>query len=362
MQFLKKVEQNFLFGPGPVQVSDETRCASIAVDMLHRSRQFSLILRETRAQLASLLGGGQAVLIPGSATYSIESAISSVVDIDKKCLILVNGSYGHRLVEICSTHDIDYTVLDFGQGGILDYTRIELELSRGEFSSLLVVHHETSVGMVNDLEQISRLASRFKVLLLVDIVSSVGCELITLPEKCWCVVGTSGKAIEGHPGIGFVVASDDIWANLGRSNIYSLDLATHYASQSNDSVAFTMPVQNVLSLRSALKQLSQETVCGRQRRYELALKELTEGMKNLGFKYVEVSGTPSSSLAQYELPDGLYYSDLELYLSKIGVDIYPALGMHANIRCRISVMGPTVEGKIDFLLSSLSSFVEMAAK
>ncbi len=57
-------------------------------------------------------GTYEAVLMQGSGTFSIEAVLSSAVAPDGKVLVIVNGAYGKRMIQMLKTLKIDHAVLE----------------------------------------------------------------------------------------------------------------------------------------------------------------------------------------------------------------------------------------------------------
>ena len=91
-----------LFTPGPLNTSDAVRSAMLR-DMGSRDADFIEIVRNIRHDLRVIPNAGPeftAVLMQGSGTFAIESAIGSLIPANGKLLVLVNGAYGRRMVSI----------------------------------------------------------------------------------------------------------------------------------------------------------------------------------------------------------------------------------------------------------------------
>ena len=91
-----------LLTPGPLTTS-----ATVKQAMLHdwgsRDAAFIAMNRRVRKRLVSLADGeGTHVCVPvqGSGTFAVEAAIGTLVPREGKLLVLVNGAYGRRMVQI----------------------------------------------------------------------------------------------------------------------------------------------------------------------------------------------------------------------------------------------------------------------
>src|SRR5262249_55246594 len=100
-----------LFTPGPLTTSPTVKQAMLH-DLGSRDAAFVNVVREIRADLVRLAGGTvpewTAVPMQGSGTFAVESALSSLVPDDGKLLILANGAYGRRMVQIAAVHRLPH--------------------------------------------------------------------------------------------------------------------------------------------------------------------------------------------------------------------------------------------------------------
>ena len=104
-----------LFTPGPLTTSESVKAAMMR-DLGSRDREFLEIVRDIRKRLLAIGGaqGGdyECVLMQGSGTFAVESVISSVIPRGGRLLVLVNGAYGRRIVQMARVHGIEVQVLE----------------------------------------------------------------------------------------------------------------------------------------------------------------------------------------------------------------------------------------------------------
>ena len=114
------------------------------------------------------------VLMQGSGTFSVESMIGSVVPPDGKLLVLANGAYGDRLAKIAAYLKISHIVHDSGELAQPDLDLLEKTLGEDtEITHVVVVHNETTTGMMNPLEDIARIVKSHGKIFLVDSMSGL---------------------------------------------------------------------------------------------------------------------------------------------------------------------------------------------
>src|SRR5262245_30224049 len=95
-----------LFTPGPLTTSATVKQAMLR-DLGSRDFEFIGVVRDVRRRLLALGGFSAddytAIIMQGSGTFSVEAVISSAMPPDGSLLVLVNGAYGQRMVQIAQT-------------------------------------------------------------------------------------------------------------------------------------------------------------------------------------------------------------------------------------------------------------------
>ena len=163
------MSKHLLFTPGPVNVADNVRLAISQKDICHREVDFDLLLQSIESKLLKVFDVNpidyRAVVITGSGTAANESMLSSAVG-DKNILILTNGEFGERLVEISTIHNKNTFRLDFPWGEELDLVKVEAYLKCNKIDVVAMVHHETSSGMLNPIDKVGDLANEYNLIFI----------------------------------------------------------------------------------------------------------------------------------------------------------------------------------------------------
>ena len=104
-----------LFTPGPLGVSYETKAAMLR-DLGSRDVEFMNAVKFIRSRLLELacVTADKFTTIPvqGSGTYAVEAVLCTIVPRKSgKVLILVNGAYGRRMIQIVDYMQCDKVIL-----------------------------------------------------------------------------------------------------------------------------------------------------------------------------------------------------------------------------------------------------------
>ena len=99
------VKRNILLNPGPATTTDTVKMAQVVPDICPREKEFVALMRELEEGLVKIVHGDPelytAVLFCGSGTISMDICLNSLLPADKKILVVDNGAYSRRAVEIC---------------------------------------------------------------------------------------------------------------------------------------------------------------------------------------------------------------------------------------------------------------------
>jgi aspartate aminotransferase-like enzyme len=94
---IEKRHASYLLTPGPLTTAAETK-AAMAFDKTPNSPDFVAMVKEIRDYVVDLAHGGEdytCVAMPGSASFGIEAAFRTLVDLDSgHVLVVENGFYG----------------------------------------------------------------------------------------------------------------------------------------------------------------------------------------------------------------------------------------------------------------------------
>jgi 2-aminoethylphosphonate-pyruvate transaminase len=350
-------DRTVLLNPGPVTLTERVRAALTEGDWCHREPEFAELTRHLNGQLASvydeLASDYQAVLLTGSGTAAVEAMLASFAPDDGGTLILANGVYGERMAAILDAHGKPQQLLQREWIEPLDLGAAAAVLDANPaITHVATVHHETTTGRLNDLAAVGAMCRERGLELLLDGVSSFGAE--TIRGADWnlaAVAATANKCLHGVPGISFVVARRDRWAQPARAGSVYLDLHRYFAGQHGDGYSpFTQSVQVAFALREALDELADEGGWdARGRRYRERALRIHACLESLGVRTLLGPGEYSSVLWSYELPEPGSYPRIHAALKADGFVIYAGQAGFAERIFRIAQMGDIRDGDLDRL-------------
>lgn len=357
-----------LFTPGPLTTSLTVKQAMLR-DLGSRDDAFIEVIRNIRETLLSIAGvskdkGYEVVLMQGSGTFGLESVIGSTVPSGGKLLVIVNGAYGDRIVNIASLLKIDTATLEYPTNLVPVPADVDRMLSEDEaITNVVIVHCETTTGIINPIEQIGTVVKRHQKTYFVDSMSAFGAVVFDF-EKCGIdfLVSSANKCIEGVPGFSFAICQrDSLLAIQGWARSVSLDLLAQWQGlEANGQFRFTPPTHVLLAFEQALMELQAEGgVAERAGRYRDNHQLLVTGMRELGFTDYLPPELQGTIITAFYYPDHSRFEFDEFYsrLNDKGIVIYP--GKVSDIDCfRIGNIGHLFESDIQALLAAVRVTLE----
>lgn len=342
-----------LLNPGPINVSARVREAlATCPDLCHREPEYFELQDEVRRLLVDVFGIGadyEAALVSGSGTSGMEAMLASVVGTG--VVVVDNGVYGDRLAQMAAAHRIPHRVVKCDWFHRPDEDDLEVALADPALDTLAIVHHETTTGLINDLEEIAARARRHGKRLIVDSVSGLAGEpfdfRVIRPDA---VCSTANKCIHGLPGVSFVFVRKG--TPLERRSLY-LDLGLALAKQRASDTPFTPAIQVMAAFAEALRELGEETIAARQATYKARSDTIRSTLETLGLELMLPPALRSRTITSARLPAGLDYPTLHDRMKERGFVIYAGQGKLSEVAFRIANMGVWPEGRLDDLVAAL---------
>lgn len=359
-----------LLNPGPVTLSERVRNSLLQPDLCHREPEFFDLQDEIRQRLLQAYGLNPdvwaAVLLGGSGTAAVEAMIASLVPANGRLLILENGVYGERIHKIADIHGIAVEAQHHDWNQALDLTALQARLAdtqKPAITHVAAIHHETTTGRLNPLDEIARICREHDVALLADTVSSFGGEMIdfaasTDSSGLVAAAATANKCLHGVPGVAFVIVRRAVLEQAVTRSLY-FDLANWCAKQDGRGTPFTPPVQAFYALCEALREFAAAGGVDARHAHYLQLADLLgDGLEKLGVSEYLLRAETSTVLRSYHLPQGLDYDALHDAFKAAGFVIYAGQGGLAARIFRLSTMGALTTADMERLLAACGGLLE----
>jgi 2-aminoethylphosphonate-pyruvate transaminase len=365
----KDLPGHVLFSPGPVMTSARVKAALVHHDVCHRDEDYSAVVERLQSKLRPVFGASAAhemLLLTGSGTAAMEMAISSVIPEGKKILVVSNGAFGDRLDEIAALHDIGRVVLRYPWGELPDPAAVARALaSDPDIAGVAMIHHETSVGLLNPVREIGRLCHARGVTLIVDAVSALGAEDVdVVRDHVDICYSSANKCLHSVSGVSFLCVAPAVWSRVAdiRPRVYYLDLKRHrrYLEELRQT-PFTPAVSSFFALETALDELAEGGgVPARRAVYRERALRIRRVFTDLGFEQFTHTGRESHTISTLRLPDFLTVDGLYRGLKQRGFVIYACKGQLAARHVQVANMGEIPDTTLDAFLAAVTEVVAAA--
>jgi len=331
-----------LFTAGPVSLAENVKNL-VYEEIGHREEEFKALFFATTHLLEKLFGSHgehKALVIGGSGTAALESAMCSLIRPEEKVMILSNGYFGERLIEIAGTKGLRVTppkCLDWKSP--LHISSIRHMMEKVEPDWLAMVHSETSTGGLNRLKRIGRICQDHSVKFMVDAMSSLGGEELSVyDDKIDCCISNSNKCVGGLPVLGFVCSRRELldrpWAQA-KSTFY-LDLYRHYDYALRDETPWTPQIPLFVALHRALLNLFAEGLEARTTRFSVNARTFRSALQKKGLETFLPDDQMGHICTNVMIPSGKTYEEVWASLRKRGYLVYPG---KAHLKGRVVHVG-----------------------
>ncbi|MBN2526640.1 MAG: aminotransferase class V-fold PLP-dependent enzyme [Deltaproteobacteria bacterium] len=361
-------EHAMLLNPGPVTTTPRVKAAVGARDMCHREPIFSSLLDSLQRKLRRVFKATEqhdVFVITASGTGGMESAISTFVPLGKKFLVLSNGAFGERLREIAEVHNIVVVPFFVPWGQALPVEKLDAALKADpDIAAVGMIHHETSMAVLNPVNEVGGVVRQNGRMLIVDAVSSLGAEqLDVVSDNIDVCVSSANKCLHAFSGVASVCVHPRVWKNIQdeQPRSYYLDLRKYREFMKKRSqTPFTPGVNTMMSLNAALDELLDVGVESRMEHYQNLSSRLRSGLRSLGMELLVDSERASHSVTIVKVPDGMTYADIYLGLKSRGYIVYESKGELAGSYFQVANMGALEEIHIDEFLSAIGMVISEA--
>ena len=367
----KRVKRNILLNPGPATTTDTVKYAQVVPDICPREKEFADLVRKVQKDIVDIVHGGDeyaSVFFAGSGTAVMDAVLNSVVPGDGKLCIIVNGAYGSRMVKIAEAYNIDHLIIDFGFGCSIDIGKVEDELKANpDIKCVAVVHHETTTGILNPVNEIANLKAKYDFSYVVDGISTyAGVPIDIIDSKIDFLLSTSNKCIQGMAGLSFAICRIDELIKTKDFPVRSfyLNLYNQYIHfEEKGQWQFTPPVQIIYALNQAIIEYYEEGEEARYARYDACWRTYREELPKLGFNFLHDASEDSKVLLTIMEPDHSNYSFERMhdYLYERGFTIYPGKVGSKNT-FRLSNIGDVHPEDIENFITALKQYVDLELK
>lgn len=302
--------KNIMLTPGPTPLPPSVLEAMSKPLIHHRTAEFGRMFVSVIEDMQFVYRTkGSVLMMTASGTGGMESAVVNLLSPGDLTIVCNTGAFGERFVKIHQAFGLKPVVLAFDWGTAVDgeVLRKALRDNKG-VKAVFIQHTDTSTGVVNDIQALSKIVhEESDALVVVDSVSGLAAE--KLETDAWnldCVVTGSQKGLMNAPGLAFASVSERAWKAVEASKLpkFNFDYKLIRKSLADKETPWTPAISIVAGQAAALKMLRAEGMEACWKRHDdlaaHARKLLTE---KLGLPFY--AKNPANILTGVKLPEGV---------------------------------------------------------
>ncbi len=306
--------RHFLQIPGPTNVPDRVLRAIDNPTIDHRGPEFGALGRKVLAEIKPIFGTtADVVIYPASGTGAWEAALVNTLSPGDRVLMFETGHFATLWRELAERLGltVDFVAGDWRQG--VDPKQVEARLAEDKghaIKAVMVVHNETSTGVVSRIADVRRAidAARHPALFMVDTISSLAS--IDYRHDEWGVdvtVAGSQKGLMLPPGLSFNAISAKALAAQKSAKLPRSywDWGTMLAANKTGYFPYTPATNLLYGLNEAIEMLMEEGLANVFARHDRHAEATRRAVRAWGLEILCVNPAEySSSLTAVLMPAG----------------------------------------------------------
>lgn len=329
--------------PGPTQVRDNVMAArSEWFKNPDIDESFVEDYKQLCQKISQLLGTqNETLILDGEGILGLEAACASLIEPGDKVLVIDNGLYGRGFADFVEMYGGIVTFFSADYTTAINVNELEAFLEQNhDFKIATAVHCDTPSGMLNDIDGITAALKKYDILTIVDAVSSMFGEKLSL-SNVDILCGGSQKVISAPPGLTFNVVSDKAKEVI---NNRTKPIASFYANlkvffnyYEEKWFPYTMPASDINGFRVAIDNIAEdEQIFDRHKKIGEAVRKAVEAA---GLKLYLQNGY-SNTVTVFEVPEGVTADEIiSTVKNDYGILITGSFGYLAGKVIRIGHMG-----------------------
>lgn len=346
-----------LFTVGPVEMYPESLRIGGEQPPYFRTNEFSRVILDCEAIMCDLAGaplGTRMILLTSSGTGAMEAAVINAVGPEDRVFIIVGGTFGRRFCEICEDNGISYDSICLEPGRSLSPEQIE-SLELDNYRALLVNAHETSTGVLYDLQRLGEACRKTGTLFIVDAISCFLCDQIDMAGMGIDIFLTSSqKALALAPGLSIVLLGPRVIEVVKEKRVRShyFAFSRYLTDAARGQTPFTPAVSVILQLHERLNSIKEFGASELTRTCASLASHFRSSIQDIPFRVFPdcpsnalTALTPTNGLSAYEI-----FSKLK---TAYGLVVTPNGGKLKNKIFRVGHMGNLAISDLNTLTDAL---------
>ena len=302
---------------------------------------------------------GQTFPLAGTGTLAMEMAIANVTKRGDNILIVSNGFFGDRFIDICERKGLHVDVLSAEWGNAVSPEAIDQKLSEKNYAAMTVTHVDTSTAVIAPVAEIGKVMKKHPdTIFILDGVAATAGEFADVDGMGIDVMFTgSQKAFGVCPGMFVLWAGKKALARrktLGTIPEYYVDFEKWLPIMENPAKYFATPAVNLVwAMKEATEIIKAEGLQARDARHHKNAQAIHKALEAVGFTILAKPECRADTLSVCIYPDGVDDAKFRAAMFDAGVIVAGALGAYAGKAFRLGHMGNIDQNTIVQALSAV---------
>jgi aspartate aminotransferase-like enzyme len=357
-------EEKLLLIPGPTPVHPRIIHALSLPTVSHVSPVFVSELKDALANLKKIVfcEKGEPFIIAGAGTLAMEMAVLNTIKKGEKFLILSQGFFGQRMLQIGESFGIDCDVLESDWGKAVLPKDLKEKVNREKYAAVVSTHVDTATGACAPIKEYAEILKGHDSFFIVDGVCATGG--IEENMDAWgidVVLTAAQKCFGVPPGLSILVISEKAMAkrkSMDSIPAYYSDLLRWLPIMKDPAKYFSTPcVNEIRAFYEGTKILLEEGLEKRFHRHSSTAEAVRAAFTALGFSFFTQESFFADTLSVVRYPDGIEDLSFRKTFAENGIIVAGGLGETAGKVFRMGHMGNLSISQVYFALEALEKTI-----
>ncbi len=355
-------QEKLLLIPGPTPVHPRIIYSLSQPTVSHVSPTMVEDLKQAQINLKKIVfcEQGEAFIVAGAGTLSMEMALLNTVQKGERFLVLSQGYFGKRMADIGQSFGIDVDILECPWGQAIAPSQLEAQLSRQEYAVVVSTHVDTATGACAPVEAYAEVLKHSNSLFLLDgVCATGGIEERMTDWKVDVILTAAQKCFGVPPGLAILVFSDNAMhkrKSMPAIPAYYSDVLRWLPIMHDPSKYFSTPcVNEIRAFTEGTKIMLEEGMGQRFARHQKIARAFRAGLLALGFRLFTQEEFLADTLSVLYYPLGVEDVAFRTRLAERGVIVAGGLGDVAGKVFRMGHMGNLSYSQVEFAIDALES-------
>lgn len=357
-------QEKLLLIPGPSPVHPRIIQSLSLPTVSHVSPTMVQELKEAQVNLKKTVfcDQGEAFIVAGAGTLAMEMAILNTVQQGEKFLVLSQGFFGQRMVQIGESFGIDCDVIQCPWGEAVSTEQVEAKLAESEYTAVVCTHVDTATGACAPVKDYAEIVQKTGSLFIIDGVCATGGIEERMTDWNVDVILTAAQKCYGTPpGLAVLVLSERAMEkrqSMGSIPAYYSDLLRWLPIMKDPAKYFSTPcVNEIRAFNEAIKIMLEEGMENRFLRHKKIAQIFRDALTELGFSFFTQEAFLADTLTVAYYPGGIEDKSFRSTLAENGVIVAGGLGDVAGKVFRLGHMGNLSFSQVEFAINAIKATV-----